>query len=94
MFNFGTKSLASEQTLCKHWMSASNVCAINMLTEKMAGIYDEKLLFATWLRSHRKRNAYYMIWVKFTILQDKKLIINLKDKEKAWIEKHYPKSNW
>ena len=38
----------------------------------MSGIYVEKLLFAMQLRSHRKRNAYYMICVKFTILQKKK----------------------
>ena len=43
-----------------------------MLTEKMSGIYDEKLPVATQLCSYRKTNAYYMIWVKFTILQDKK----------------------
>ena len=35
-------------------------------------IYDEILPLATQLCSHRKRNACSLIWVKFTILQDKK----------------------
>ena len=58
MFDFRTKSLASQQTLYKHQISANKVCAINMLTEKMSGIYVEELLSSTQLRSHRKRNAY------------------------------------
>ena len=34
---------------------------------------DEKLPLTTQLCSNRKRNGYCLIWVKFTILQDKKM---------------------
>ena len=33
---------------------------------------DEKFLLTTQLCSNRKQNGYYIIWVKFNILQDKK----------------------
>ena len=58
MFDFRTKSLSSEQTLYTNQVSANRVCAINMMTEKISGIYDEKLILAAQLYSYCKRNVY------------------------------------
>ena len=59
MFEFRTKSLALEQTLYTNQISANRVCAINMMTEKFSGIYEEKLILAAQLYSYCKRNAIY-----------------------------------
>ena len=82
------KFSASEQTVYKHQISPNKVCAINMLTEKMARIYNEKLPYVHIAKgmhtvSFRQSLLYYRI----------RNGINSKDQESAGIGKHYPKSN-